>query len=76
MPDTVTRYGHRKFGSANAKPKIIGVYRGAGGWQLPPVTERLTRTTAEQLRSGGVTMVRVRWRFRTIEVTLRKYLSD
>lgn len=76
MPDTVTRYAQHKFGSENARPKIVGVYRGAGGFQPPAESLRLTKESAEQLRSDGVTMVRVRWHFRTLEVALRKYLGD
>lgn len=76
MPNTVTRYGQQKFGSENARPKIVGVYRGAGGWQLPAEPVRLTRGSAQQLRADGVTMVRVRWRLRTVDIVLRKYLES
>lgn len=76
MPNTVTRYGQLKFGSDHARPKIVGVYRGAGGWQAPGEAGRLTRGTAQQLRSDGVTMVRVRWRLKTHEIRLRSYLGD
>lgn len=75
MPDTVTRYGQLKFGSKNARPKIVGVYRGEGGWQRPDRPWRLAKGSAEQLRAAGVTIVRVRWRLRTREVFLRKYLA-
>ncbi len=77
MPNTVTKYGTRKFGSGNARPRIVSVYRGAGGWRPPEVPgQRLARGTALELRDAGYTMVRVRWHFRTHEIILRRYLSD
>ncbi|MGD8194348.1 hypothetical protein ACEXQB_007615 [Herbiconiux sp. P18] len=72
---TVTQYAHHKFGSDSARPKIVGVYRGVGGWQRPAGPERLTKDSAERLRADGVTMIRVRWRLRTMEIILRKYLG-
>lgn len=74
MIDTVTSYAAHKFGS-KARPKIVGLYAGAGGWRDSPSDERLTRESAERLRGEGVTMVRVRHRFRTVEVILRRYLG-
>jgi hypothetical protein len=74
VPDSVTSYGVGKFGSSEARPKIVGVYAGAGGWR-PAEGSRLTKGTAAQLRAEGVTMVRVRWRFRTHEILLRRYLG-
>jgi hypothetical protein len=76
MPDDVTRYGQHKFGSSRARPKIVGVYRGAGGWLRPTQFERLSRVSAARLQGDGVTMVRVRWRLRVLEISLRKYLAD
>ncbi len=75
MTDTVTPYAARKFGSHRARPVIVGVYAGAGGWQTPEEKSRLTRESAEALRSLGFTMVRVKWRWRTHEIILRRYLS-
>lgn len=75
MQGTVTRYGRHKFGSERARPVITGVYAGVGGWAAPPSKERLTHETATELRAQGFTMVRVRWRFRTHEIILRRYLS-
>jgi hypothetical protein len=72
---TVTRYGRQKFGSDRARPVITGVYAGVGGWVAPPSKGRLTRETATDLRALGFTMIRVRWRFRTHEIILRRYLS-
>ncbi|MFB2586657.1 hypothetical protein [Herbiconiux liukaitaii] len=74
MPDTVTAYGAVKFGSRGARPRIVGVYAGAGGWREVSGS-RLTRGTAEELRAEGITMVRVRWHFRTHEILLRRYLG-
>jgi len=75
MTDTVTRYGARKFGSHRARPVIVSVYAGAGGWRSSEQKDRLTQETAEDLRSLGVTMVRVRWRWRTHEIIIRRYLG-
>lgn len=74
MPNSVTSYGIGKFGSPEARPRIVGVYAGAGGWK-PSAGTRLTKGTATQLRAEGITMVRVRWRFRTHEILLRRYLG-
>ncbi|ARJ06131.1 hypothetical protein DVJ78_07110 [Humibacter sp. BT305] len=72
---TVSSYGVHKFGR-DGRPRIREVYAGAGGWHpLDDGPERLTVETAEQLRGDGVTMVRVRWRMRTVEVMLRRYLG-
>jgi len=76
LPDSVTRYGAQKFGSASARPRIVSVYRGAGGWTAPPDGIRLTRGTAEELRELGYTMVRGRHRFRTHEVVIRRCLES
>ena len=75
MPNRVTPYGAVKFGSREARPRIVGVYAGAGGW-IEVSGSRLTRGTAQKLRTEGVTMVRVRWWFRTHEILLRRYLGD
>ena len=72
---TVTRYARLKFGSSSARPVITGVYAGVGGWHAPPSTGRLTYETATDLRALGYTMVRVKWRFRTHEIILRRYLE-
>ncbi len=75
MPDSVTDYGKHKFHSGSARPKIVGVYAGAGGWTTPTADERLTKGTAERLRDAGFTMVRVRHHFKTQEIILRRYLG-
>lgn len=75
MTETVTPYAARKFKSRRARPVIVGVYAGAGGWQVPKQKGRLTRETAEDLRALGYTMVRVKWRWRTHEIIIRRYLS-
>ncbi|MGD8194356.1 hypothetical protein ACEXQB_007655 [Herbiconiux sp. P18] len=74
--DAPTRYSAVKFGSPRARPKIVGVYKGIGGWTPPPnPAERLARPVAERLRSEGYTLIRVRHRFRTHEVSLLRYLG-
>ncbi|MCS5735548.1 hypothetical protein [Herbiconiux daphne] len=76
MTDPVTHYAVQKFG-AHARPRITGVYGGAGGWHPPADPDlRLTRDTAERLRAEGVTMVRVRWRLKTHEIIVRRYLGE
>ena len=72
---TVPVYAVHKFGSTRARPRITGAYAGVGGWKDSPVRGRLTRETGAELRALGFTMVRVRWRFRTHEIILRRYLA-
>ncbi|ARJ04164.1 hypothetical protein GCM10010988_28940 [Cnuibacter physcomitrellae] len=73
--DLGTVYGAAKFGSRTATPRILTVYAGVGGHHEPVQRLRLTRGTAQELRAGGYTMVRVRHRFRTYEISLTRYLG-
>jgi len=76
LSESVTRYGRYKFGSDTAMPVIREVYAGAGGWRAAEGDRmRLTRASATALRAEGVTMVRVRWHLRTVEVSLLRYLG-
>ncbi len=72
--ESVTPYAARKFGR-RARPRLVGVYAGAGGWAGPPEPGRLTRESAVELIAMGYTMVRVRWHWRTHEIILRRYLG-
>ena len=76
MPNSVTPYAVSRFGSHRARPKIIAIYDGASGWRTPPLSAKLTRGTAEKLREEGFTIVRVKWRFATHEVHVRRYLGE
>ncbi len=76
MPsNAVSNYAQHKFGKATATPQITGVYAGAGGWQPVGSKINLTEETAQEMRDQGITMVRVRWRFQTHEIILRRYLG-
>ncbi|ARJ06124.1 hypothetical protein GCM10010988_13090 [Cnuibacter physcomitrellae] len=76
MSDSVTRYGRYKFGSDTAMPVIREVYAGAGGWKdFREAGLKLNRGTATELRAEGITMVRVRWRLKTVEISLLRYLG-
>ncbi len=76
MTDSVTRYGRHKFGSDTAMPAIREVYAGVGGWKdFREAGLRLNRSTATELRAEGITMVRVKWRLKTIEISLIRYLD-
>ena len=75
MSQAVSSYTQHKFGKADAQPPIIAVYAGAGGWQSLDEKVPLTEETARSMRDEGITMVRVRWRLRTHEVILRRYLG-
>lgn len=44
-----------------SRRRIIRVYTGERGWEPADRDLRFTRETAEQLRSGGISMVRVRF---------------
>ena len=75
MDGTVSRYGQHKFGP-DGRPRIREVYAGAGGWHaIDEGPVKLTVESAQKLRGDGVTMVRVRWRLRTVEIVLRRYLG-
>jgi hypothetical protein len=75
MSNAVAAYSLRKFGKATAHPPVIAVYAGAGGWHSPESSVDLTEESAREFRDEGVTMVRVRWHWRTHEVILRRYLG-
>jgi hypothetical protein len=74
---TVTPYGVHKFGSDRAMPRIREVYDSTSGWRTNPEAGlRLSKESARQLQRRGFTSVRVRWRFRTVEIQLRRYLGE
>ncbi|RUR03157.1 hypothetical protein [Labedella endophytica] len=77
MSLTVTPYGVRKFGSERATPRIREVYDSTSGWRVNPESGlRLSEESARQLQRRGFTSVRVRWRFHTLEIQLRRYLGE
>lgn len=77
MSLTVTPYGIRKFGSDHATPRIREVYDSTSGWRANPEPGvRLSEESARQLQRRGFTSVRVRWRLRTVEIHLRRYLGE
>ena len=74
-PDGATAvYRQKKLGALDATPKIIAEYHGMRGWE-PVKDQRLDPDTARELLALGVSQVRVRRRFSTVEVTLRRYLG-
>ncbi len=72
--DRHTSYAREKFGGHNVQPTITQLYS-IKGWHKPVEELKLNRETAEKLAAEGVTMVRVRWRLRTHEILLRRYLA-
>ncbi|WP_378146327.1 hypothetical protein ACFJGV_01615 [Cnuibacter sp. UC19_7] len=73
-PELGTGYAAAKFGSRTTTPKILAIYAGIGGYRAPDQPLRLNRGTATALRDAGYTMVRVRHRFRTHDISLARYL--
>ena len=74
--EAAAQYAARHFGSPTAAPKVTEYYT-AHGWQ--PVWDksvRLTPETCHEVRERGGVMVRVRHRFRTVQVTLMRYLGE
>jgi hypothetical protein len=67
-------YRTKKLGAVDATPKIIAEYHGHRGWE-PVRDQRLDPATARELLALGVSQVRIRRRWSTIEVTLRRYLG-
>ncbi|AYG04171.1 hypothetical protein [Gryllotalpicola protaetiae] len=70
------RYAKRHFGNAAAQPKIVEYYT-MRGWQ--PVWDSSLRLSPEAcalVRQRGGVMVRVRHRFRTVQVTISRYLGE
>lgn len=75
-PDGATAvYRRRKLGAVDATPKIVAEYHGMRGWE-PVKDQRLDPETARALLALGVSQVRVRRAFSTVEVTLRRYLGS
>ncbi|ARJ06927.1 hypothetical protein GCM10010988_22620 [Cnuibacter physcomitrellae] len=74
-PHLGTGYGAAKFGSRTITPKILAIYAGIGGYRVPDQPLRLNRGTATALRAAGYTMVRVRHRLRTHDISLSRYLD-
>ena len=76
MDGTVSRYGADRFGSDSARPRIVGWYSADAGWnRATGPSVRLTVETARELLERGCSRVQARWRFRTHEVSLRRYLG-
>ncbi|AZC12446.1 hypothetical protein [Microbacterium sp. ABRD28] len=74
-PDGATAvYRRKKLGAVDATPKIIAEYHGMRGWE-PVKDQRLDPDTARSLLALGVSQVRIRRAFSTVEVTLRRYLG-
>ncbi|NYF15389.1 hypothetical protein HDC37_000201 [Microbacterium sp. AK009] len=67
-------YRRRKLGAIDATPRIIAEYHGMRGWE-PVKDQRLDPDTARSLLALGVSQVRIRRAFSTVEVTLRRYLG-
>lgn len=67
-------YRMKKLGAVDATPKIIAEYHGHRGWESVR-DQRLDPATARELLALGVSQVRVRRRWSTVEVTLHRYLG-
>ncbi|PJJ55571.1 hypothetical protein [Compostimonas suwonensis] len=76
MADDVLPAVARRLGSPNAKPRIIQVYKAGTGWTASDAGLRLTATSARGLRAEGITMVRVSWRLRSKEFSLRELVPS
>lgn len=71
----VLAYRKHKLGSVAARPRIVAEYHGAEGWH-PVRGERLATKTARRLLAVGISQVRVRRWFGTVDVSLRRFLGD
>jgi hypothetical protein len=69
-------YARRHFGKATATPKVIAYYT-MHGWQ--PIWDRslrLTPDTCALVRERGGVTIRVRHRFRAVDVMIARYLGE
>ena len=60
---------------AKRPPRIVGIYLGGEGWTKPLEKIRLTPEGVTHLKRFGLTRLRVRWGFRTWEMSSQRYLS-
>ena len=61
---------------AKRPPRIVGIYLGCEGWNAPLDKIRLTPEVVMHLKRFGLTRLRVRWGFRTWEMSTQRYLSN
>lgn len=72
----VERYAARHFGNPDASPKVVEYYT-MHGWQpIWDTSLRLSPETCALVRERGGVMVRVKHRFRTVEVMIVRYLGE
>lgn len=77
VSDASRGYRQSKLGSLRARPRIVAFYTSADGWQDGPrPLHRLTDESAAELLAEGIHLVRVRHRFRTIDIRLHAYLPQ
>jgi hypothetical protein len=73
--DATAQYSERHFGRADARPRITQCYVEHRWIPNQQRGQRLSSESARTLRSQGIYMVRVRYRFRTFEVQIARYLD-
>jgi hypothetical protein len=66
IPPSVTK----KFGSTDAKPRIVSVYDPRVGWRDGAKDSILTYGTVEELVSAGVTLADVKWKSQHHQISL------
>jgi len=70
------RYASRHFGKPDAAPKVVEYYTMRGWQPIWDTSLRLSPETCALVRERGGVMVRVKHRFRTVEVTINRYLGE
>jgi hypothetical protein len=61
-----------RFSNPKARPVLVGEYDAVHGWLPARRKVVLTEAVAYSLLLRDVTMVRVRWRLRTVEYSLNR----
>ncbi|MFC4243332.1 hypothetical protein ACFOYW_08095 [Gryllotalpicola reticulitermitis] len=74
--EAAARYAARHFGNPDATPRVTEYYTAKGWLPIWDKSLRLTPETCYQVRERGGVMVRVRHRFKTVQVTLMRYLGE
>lgn len=72
----VARYSVRHFGKPDAAPKVVEYYTMRGWQPIWDTSLRLSPETCALVRERGGVMLRVRHRFRTVEVMIVRYLGE
>ena len=70
------QYARRHFGREDAAPKVIAFYTSRGWQPTWDSSLRLSPETCALVRERGGVTVRVRHRFRTVDVRIARYLGE